>query len=433
MNTMEVLSVKKLLTLLLAAAMLLSICAPAMAETTTVKIWSHQNVAWDESFQGLIDDFMAANPDINVEFTTFPYDDYEAKIQTSLMGGEVGADVYVVWGGWMLDLIENDVLCEAPADFIESLKDDAYAPVLGSLEKDGKYYGAPLELNVEYGGMVVNKKLFEESGYEYPTTWEDVLKIAREVSVSDGDTMTMRGLEFNSFDSLTFNWLAMILQKGGSYVKEDGTLDFTSPEAVESFAEMVSWVKDDHITNLEGLLTPAGLEGVDFFGLGEVYMYTRGSWVLSTLDTTYGMEQGVDYEYIAMPPFVEGADQKWVAETGWSICVPKNTTVPDAAWKLVEFLLEPDNLLRNNLNCAQIPPRASVATDPQYLESAPYIKPLAPIFDKAQYLGRFNSDILKEYIQMAYVSLVTDDGTYASVEEACQKLTDDLAANMKLY
>ena len=424
---------KKLLTLLLATAMLLGICAPAMAETTTVKIWSHQNVAWDESFQGLIDDFQVANPEIKVEFTTFPYDDYEAKIQTSLMGGEVGADVYVVWGGWMLDLIENGVLYEAPADFIDSLKDDAYAPVLGSLEKDGKYYGAPLELNVEYGGMVVNKKLFEESGYEYPTTWEEVLKIARKVAVADGDTMAMRGLEFNSFDSLTFNWLAMILQKGGSYMKEDGSLDVTSPEAVESFAELVSWCKDDHITNLEGLLTPAGLEGVDFFGLGEAYMFTRGSWVLSTLDTTYDMQAGVDYEYIAMPPFVEGAEQKWVAETGWSICVPKNTAVPDAAWKLVEFLLQPENLMRNNLNCAQIPPRASVANDPEYLEKAPYVKPLVPIFDKAQYLGRFNSDILKEYIQMAYVSLVTDDGTYASVEEACQKLTDDLAANMKLY
>ena len=56
-----------------------------------------------------------------------------------------------------------------------------------------------------------------------------------------------------------------------------------------------------------------------------------------------------------------------------------------------------------------------------------------PILDKVQFLGRFNSDILKEYIQQTYVSLVTDDGKYASVEEACQKLTEDLAANMKIY
>jgi len=188
--------VKKLFALLLAAALLLALCAPAMAETTTVKFWTHQNVAWNQSYEGLIADFEAANPDIKIEYTTFPYNDFEAKIQTSLMGGDVGADVYEVWGGWMLDLEENDVLCEAPADFIAQLKEDAYAPVLGTLEKDGKYYGAPLELNCEYGGMVVNKRLFEENGYEYPTTWDDVLKIAREVSVQDGDTIAMYFLEF---------------------------------------------------------------------------------------------------------------------------------------------------------------------------------------------------------------------------------------------
>ena len=424
---------KKLVTLLLAAALLLMLCVPAMAETTTVKVWSHQNEAWNESYEGLIADFEAANPDIKIEYTTFPYDEFEAKIQTSLMGGDVGADVYVVWGGWMLDLIENDVLCEAPADFIDSLKEDTFPPVLGTLEKDGKYYGAPLELNAEYGGMIVNKHLFEESGYEYPTTWDEVMEIAKAVAEPEGDTMAMRGLEFNSFDSLTFNWLAMILQKGGTYLKEDGSVDFTSPEAVESFAEMVSWVKDDHVTNLEGLLVPAGLEGFDFLGMDEAYMVTRGSWSLSTLTGTYGLEDGVDFEYIAQPPFVEGAEPKWVAETGWSLCVPKNTTVADAAWRFVEFMLEPENLRRNTLNCAQIPPRASVATDPEYLEEAPYLKPLVPILDNVQFLGRFNSDILKEYIQQAYVSLVTDDGTYASVEEACQKLTDDLGANMKIY
>lgn len=424
---------KKLVTLLLAAALLLSLCAPAMAETTTVKFWTHQNVAWNESYEGLIADFEAANPDIKIEYTTFPYDDFEAKIQTSLMGGDVGADVYEVWGGWMLDLTENGVLCEAPADFIDALKEDAYTPVLGTLEKDGKYYGAPLELNAEYGGMVINKHLFDEGGYEYPTTWDEVMEIAKAVAVPEGDTMAMRGLEFASLDTLTFNWLAMILQKGGSYLKEDGTLDFTSPEAVESFAEMVSWVKDDHVTNLEGLFIPSGLENYDFLGMDEVYMLTRGSWVLSELQGTYGFEAGVDYDYIHQPAFVEGVDQKWVAETGWSLCVPKNTANADAAWRFVEFLLEPENLERHNIECAQIPPRASVANDPAFQEAAPYLKPLIPILDKAEFLGRFNSDILKDYVRQTYNALVTDDGTYSSVEEACQKLTEDLAANLKIY
>ena len=56
-----------MITLLLAAALLFSLCAPAMAETTTVKFWTHQNNAWNEDWQRIIDEFEAVNPDIKIE------------------------------------------------------------------------------------------------------------------------------------------------------------------------------------------------------------------------------------------------------------------------------------------------------------------------------------------------------------------------------
>jgi len=113
--------------------------------------------------------------------------------------------------------------------------------------------------------------------------------------------------------------------------------------------------------------------------------------------------------------------------------VPKNTKVSDAAWKFVEFLLSPENLIRHNIDCAQIPPRASVANDPAYLESMPYMKPLLGNLDKAQFIGSFNTDVFKTYLKQMFISLCSDDGTYASVEDACKKLTEDLAANLKIY
>ena len=79
--------------------------------------------------------------------------------------------------------------------------EDSYEPVLGTLQYEGKYYGAPLELNSGYGGMVVIKKLFEENGTPIHY-WEEVINIAREVSVSDGNIMEMRGLEYAGSDAL---------------------------------------------------------------------------------------------------------------------------------------------------------------------------------------------------------------------------------------
>lgn len=424
---------KKILSIVL--VLMLALGAAGASAETVVKFWTHQNLAWNASYEALIAEFEAAHPDIKIEYTNFPYDDFEAKIQTSLIAGDVGADVYEVWGGWMLDFVDAGALYETPDKFVAELKEDTFAPVLGTLEKDGKYYGAPVELNVEYGGLLVNKKLFEENGVAYPKTWAEVLDTAKQVAVQSGETMEMRGLEFAQRDNLTANWLSMILQKGGKYLTDDGKVDFNTPEAVSAMQELVDYIAVDHVTNLDSTSQAlgSGIDGHVFVGLDEAYMVTRGPWVISDCIESYGMVFGENLDYIPQPVFYEGAQQKWVAETGWSLCVPKNTKVADAAWTFIEFMLEPENLIRHNIACAQIPPRASVAKDPAYLEQMPYMAPLLNILSDAEFIGPFNTDIFKTYLSQMFISLATNDGTYASVEEACQKLTADLQANMKMY
>jgi len=420
---------KKRFSLLLVVMLVCGLAIGASAEQTVVKFWSHVNGAWNASYEGLIAEFEEANPDIKIDYTTLDYDDFEAKMQTSLINDGGGADVYEVWGGWMLDFIENGALSETPEEFVAVLREDAFAPVLGTLEKDGKIYGAPVEFNVEYGGILVNKKLFEENGIAYPTTWAEVIEIGKQVAVQNGEIMEMRGLEYAHEDALLNNFLAKILQKGGHYMNEAGLLDFNTPEAAEAMAEMVSYIKDYGVTNIDMTYARStDLEGHEYLSLDECYMITRGPWVISTCVEDYGRELGVDIEYIPQPPFYpdSGIPQLWTAETGWSLCVSGTTAVPDAAWRFVSFLYEPENLVRHNINCAQLPPRASAASDPLYLEMMPYMKPLLDLLPNAQFIGRFNTDVLKQYLDQTFASLVEDLGEFASVEEALAKLTEDM-------
>lgn len=421
---------KKIYSLLLVALLLSSLLAGASAaEVTTVKFWTHQNMAWNASYERVIEAFEAENPDIKIEYTTFPYDDFEAKIQTSLISGGSGADVYEVWGGWMLDFTDTDVLSETPEHLVAELREDAYAPVLGTLEKDGKIYGAPLEFNVEYGALLINKTLFEESGLAYPTTWEEVLQTAREASVGEGDTIELRGLEFAHRDGLLANFLSMLLQKGGAYIDGD-SIDLTTPEAIEAMETLASYITVDHLTNLDATTESQGIEAQQFLFLDEAYMCVRGPWVISEGEEEFGKVMGTDLDYIAQPPFFEGQPQTWVAETGWSLCVPKSTAVEEAAWRFIEYIMEPEVLLQHNIACAQIPPRASVATDPDFVAAIPYMAPLLDILSEAEFVGPFNTDIFKENLVQTFVSVVAD-GT--PVADALQTLTDDLNANMKLY
>lgn len=424
---------RKTLSALLIVLFVLCLLPGLAGAETIVKFWTHQNAAWNASYEGLIAEFEAAYPDIKIEYTNFPYNDFEAKIQTSLLANEVGADVYEVWGAWMLDFTDTGVLSETPEAFVAELRGDAFAPVLGTLQKDGKIYGAPVEFNVEYGGLLVNKTLFEGSGIDYPTTWEEVLEIASQVAVADGIAMEMRGLEFGNRDNLLACWLAMILQKGGRYLMEDNTIDLATPEAIEAMEELVSYITELGVTNLDCTTESQNIESHHYISMDEAYMAVRGPWVISACEEEFGRVFGEEIDYIAQPPFYPDVIQSWVAETGWSLCVPKNTQVADAAWTFIEFILEPENLVRHNINCAQIPPLASAASDPEYVEKMPYMKPLLDILPYAEFIGAFNNEIFKDYLTTMFAALISDDGTYASVEEACQKITADLAANMKMY
>ncbi len=421
---------KRTLSLLMALVLMLALIAiPASAETTTVKFWTHQNPAWNASYERIIEAFHAEFPDIKIEYTNFPYNDFEAKIQTGLIAGETGADIYEVWGGWMLDFVDAGALAEAPESLVAELKEDAFAPVLGTLVKDGKFYGAPLELNVEYGGIVVNKKLFGELGLEYPTTWQGVIDTAKQVSKSDGDLFELRGLEFACRDNLCANFLSLIRQKGGQYLV-DGKVDFNTVEANEAMQQLADYITVDKLTNLDSTTEAQGVSGHQILCVDEALMVTRGPWVLSDCVESFGLELGTDVDYIKQPAFIEGGDQAWVAETGWSLCVPKNTKVADAAWTFIEYVMRPEVLKEHNVACAQVPPRASVASDPTYVEAMPSMEPLLDILTKAEFIGPFNTDQFKEYLCQAFINIVNGD---VDVKAGLEKLTSDLQANMKMY
>ena len=48
---------------------------------TELVLWGHQEEAWNDSYQKIADDFMAANPDIKIRLEFFPYDDLKQRFR----------------------------------------------------------------------------------------------------------------------------------------------------------------------------------------------------------------------------------------------------------------------------------------------------------------------------------------------------------------
>ena len=387
---------------------------------TVLSYWTHSDEdTWNMSDEKMIAAFEKEYPDIRIAWESFPYDDYEQKIMTSLMSKSGGADIYKMWGGWAVDFASTGVFAPAHDDFIADLKNDCYEPVLGALLYDGKYYGVPLEFNAEWGGMLVNKAYFDEHGLQYPKNWDDMIKIATDNSESSGEVFYMRGFDFISFDTMPYIWLQMILSSGGTYMNGD-TFDFDTPIAKESLQKLVDYIVVNKVTNLEAL-TGGEIENHDWLFMGEALMAPRGMWTVGAGINDYGLEYGVDFEYIQTPFY--GSEKRWAAETGWSLGVNSGSGNTDAAWKFVEFCLRPDNLLQINIDCGMIPPRKSVAHDPAFVAAVPYAAPILDVLDGASFIGYFNSDTLKEAICNMYVDIILN-GT--SVDDAIADLNAEL-------
>ncbi|MCL1895689.1 MAG: extracellular solute-binding protein [Clostridiales bacterium] len=420
---------RKLIVMMAVAALILGLlagCGGNSKDTasqdgkTVLTYWAHSDEdAWNESDEAMIAAFQKENPDIIVEREAFPYDDFEQKVMTSFMSKSGGADIYMMWGGWAVDYASTGVFAPVPDEFIADLKGDCYEPVLGALEFEGKYYGVPLEFNAEWGGLLVNKAYFDEHGIAYPKDWDDMIRIGTENSVSSGEVFDMRGFDFISFDTLPYIWMQMILSSGGAFYDGE-SFDFATPLAKETLQKLVDYVTVDRMTNIE-CLTGGEIENHDWLFSGEALMAPRGMWTIGSGINDYELEYGVDFEYIQTPFY--GPQKLWAAETGWSLGVNSSSANIDAAWKYVEFCLEPENLLQINIDCGMIPPRKSVAHDPDYVAAVPYAAPILDCLDGASFIGYFNTDTLKEAICNMYVDIVLN-GT--GVDDAVSELNDEL-------
>ncbi len=414
--------------LVLALALCCVACGQKKAETsaegqTELVIWGHQEESWNNSYRAIADAFMAENPGIKITYEFFPYDEFESKVQTSLISKSGGADIYEIWGGWGVDYASTGALAAMPETMAEEIKADAYPCTYGALEYDGNLYGVPMEFNIECGGLLVNNNLLEQDNLTVPATWDELIDEAKKAVVIENGVMTVKGFDFVNWDGVPYLFTSMILSKGGNYLNEDGSFSFTSPEAVDAFTTLTDLVLKEQVTDLSGLVDE-DLEGYMMLYAGTAAFVPRGPWAIAEGISTFGLTYGEDFSYVPMPWY--GDKQAFAAESGWSMAVNSASTKQDAAFRFLEYFFSDDVLLGHNVACGQIPAKKSVAQSAEYLEQFPYAEPLVGILDSAQFIGYFNTDVFKETINNVFTDYCTG-GIYASVDEAMADLNAKLS------
>ena len=218
-----------------------SLLAATAAQAVEIQYWQYVYDTRVTAMNELIKNFEAANPDITVKQTTFPYDDYQTKVIAAHVAGN-GPDVLQFYYGWLDKFQQGGVLQPLdPAVFPNDAIEKDFFPIVSAISRDGKYYGLPTA--VRSLALFYNKKLLDEAGItELPTTLDQLVEAAKKTTKVDGaGNITSEGITLD-FAGQDHQWWREVLvrQFGGVPYDDNGNVAYNSEAGVKA----LTWYTD---------------------------------------------------------------------------------------------------------------------------------------------------------------------------------------------
>jgi multiple sugar transport system substrate-binding protein len=283
---------------------------------------------WDEeqapAMQAMIDGFQSGNPNIKVELTATPWEQYMTKIQT-MLGTNTAPDVF-----WMSTAVATQYM---PMGVLESLtplvEQDSYdlsrlnSNILNAYTYENRLYAIPKD--IDCFAIFYNKELFDNAGVPYPKdnwTWDDFCNIAKALT-KDG----VYGFGPPTNDRAVNG---ILMSFGGAIYTPDRMRSVVnSSENISAFTMLANMWKVDKSA-------PAGPELIEtdpanMFINGITAMEYNGSWVLATNSEALGENLGI----VEVPT---GPAGKATTSHGIGFGIPTGGTKKAAAWEFLKYL-----------------------------------------------------------------------------------------------
>lgn len=261
------------------------------AQAVEIEYWQYFFDARVDAMEMLIENFEAANPDITVTMTHFPYADYRTKVAAAIPAGE-GPDVVQLFYGWLNDYKEAALIQPLPNDTFPTDQIDAdFFPMVQAM-KDGENYWA-LPTAVRSLALFYNTRLFEEAGIDGPpATLDELMETAAALTQRDGaGNLTTVGLTAG-MTAQDHHWFreGLVRQFGGDpYVDDYRTVNYNTDAgvaALEFYTNM--FLNEDPITSIGFMDEPQAA-----FKAGLAGMHIDGSFRIGSLADIRGLEWGV--------------------------------------------------------------------------------------------------------------------------------------------
>lgn len=316
--------------------------------TGTVSIWAMG--AEGEKLPELVQEFEDANPDVTVEVTAVPWDSAHDKFTTAIAAGET-PDAAMVGTTWMGEFAGLGALDPTPPSIDPG---DFFEGAWSTTEVDGTSYGVPWY--VETRLVYYRTDLAEQAGWtEPPTDWDGLKQMASDMQSEAGAEWGI-GLQAGGTGAwqsvMPFAW-----SNGAELAKDDGTAyNFDDPKIAEAVEYYQSYFTDG-ISDKNAPVQPT--TEPDFVS-GRVPMFISGPWMMSAVEAQGGEGFADRYGVFQIP--ARETSSSFVG--GSNLAVFEDSENRDSAWKLVEWLSEPETQVKWYDISTDLPAVTSAWDDP---------------------------------------------------------------------
>ncbi|MBE7471392.1 MAG: sugar ABC transporter substrate-binding protein [Anaerolineales bacterium] len=404
--------------------------SPQLKDASSVAVWTHTGTSQEaEALRQILENFRAGHAGVQVALVELPEDTYSEQVhaavyEASIVGGLPcllefdGPNTYnYVWKDILLPL-DGYVSPEMKADFLPSI-------IAQGTFQDGKLYS----LGQFDSGLAIwaNKTYLVKAGVRLPTVdkpWsreEFEAALANLQALPEVEYALDMKMNYGLGEWFTYGF-SPILQSFGAdlidridYQSADGVLN--GPQAVAALEMVQNWFK-------QGYVNPAPADDDDFVN-GKAALSWVGHWTASP----YQEALGDNLLLLPMPDFGNGP------KTGmgsWNWGITNACKNPGAAWEVLKFILEPDQiLLMTNANGAVPARRSALAKSELFGPAGPlrlYIQQNEAGFTVPRPITPAYPAITKAFAE-AFNNIAQGADVKSQLDQAVQKIDQDIKDN----
>lgn len=340
--------------ILLTVLLLTSFTLTALAEPVTIEVWFHSGKGEErEVLDAQVKDFNAMQNEVIVKAVRLPEGSFNEQVSAAALAGDLpdlldfdGPFLYnYAWAGHLIPL-DDYVSSELEADF------------LPTIIAQGTFGGKLYSLGTFDSGLSIwgNKAYLKKAGVRIPTSIKDAwtleefnevlekLQALNEVEYAIDFKMNYGAGEWYTygFSPIIQSWGADLIDRS-DFQSADGVLN--GPEAVEAMTWFQSLFSKGYAK-----LQPAGDD--DFYGRKIAALSFVGHWMWSPHNEGLGND-------LVLLPMPKLGDKAVTGMGSWNWGITSQSKNPDAAWKFLEYLIEPEQILRMTNANGAVPARKS--------------------------------------------------------------------------